>query len=328
MNSKEFGLLIKAMRYEAFRCGVYLTQTALARRANATPKIISNLECGRKVHFEPELLMGLANAFNLSSSERVVFFQLANTLSEKTTVQEWQSSENLLQPLLQVLANVYQPAFLVDHFDNVVAVNSFVFGMFPFLRSLLQQENNFPGAYNAMRFVFSNKSGFAENVINNRQIYLEYSLRRFRVITLPYRATRYYQDMMEYFLFNPEMTLFAKTYEKISTLAEPRSQVIAANPISFRLPTQQQFISIYAATLMPVSTPYGNLYLTLHIPADVSTMEYFRTLLHTFPNRTYTFSPWPVQTEIVEFYPHEEMDEYMEDDDRVGACFLSRLLLC
>ncbi|GAB4537608.1 MAG: hypothetical protein Fur0018_28300 [Anaerolineales bacterium] len=312
MLQKEFGLLIKAMRREmACLRGEKWTQTELARRANATPKIISNLERGTKARIEPELLYGLANAFQLSLSERMAFFSLANTISEEALVPPSQPPQETIRPLLTILANARQPAFLVDALDNVIAANSLLFGMFPFLRRLLAEPQTFPGAYNAMRFVFSSESGFAERVTHNREVYLRQSLYRFRVMTLPYRATRYYYEMMQYFCQHPEMHLFATMYaQRLSEQPCP-----PASHITFTLPAEERAVSISAITAAPMNTPHGPLYLVLHIPADTQTLKYFNHLAGSGPAAVHTLAPWPLQIEWMEFEDEEE-DEPQDEEEQ------------
>ncbi len=305
MNHKQFGLLVKAMRHEMQRQeGTFWTQAYLAERANATPKVISNLERGVKARLEPELLIGLARAFGLSAAERRVFFGLANRLLDMPPAENSPSPKDILQPLLHILRSTRQPAFLVDGYDNVVAVNHLLLGLFPFVRRFLDTPEPFPGAYNAMRFVFSSESGFAQRVTENRERYLQHSICRFRAITLPYRATRYYQRMMHTFLHSADMALFAELYRSTST--EDADFHTPGYRITFTQPEARHPISMYAPTTTVIDSPYGALYLVMHIPADMPTLEHFYSLAHAHPPKVYRIAPWPLSSELMEFDDEDE----------------------
>ncbi len=300
MNHKQFGLLVKAMRHEMQRQeGISWTQAYLAERANATPKVISNLERGVKARLEPDLLTGLARAFGLSAAERRAFFGLANRLLIPPA-ENIPSPQDILQPLLCILRSTRQPAFLVDGYDNVVAVNHFLLGLFPLVHQFLDTPEPFPGAYNAMRFIFSSESGFAQRVTENRERYLQHSICRFRAVTLPYRATRYYQQMMHTFLHSADMALFAELYRRNASTDEADFHT-SGYRITFTQPAAKHPIAIYAPTTTVIDSPYGALYLVMHIPADMHTLEYFYTLAHAHPPEVYRIASWPLDSEWLEF---------------------------
>lgn len=79
MNRTAFGALIKSLRTEKFNpvAGRSWSQCDLAEVANLTPKIVSDIECGRRVNLDGKTLLTLADAFALNTLERCTFFALA-----------------------------------------------------------------------------------------------------------------------------------------------------------------------------------------------------------------------------------------------------------
>ncbi len=314
MDITQSGDLVKAMRREVWRQrGERWTQAELARRANATPKIISNLERGQKARIEPELLLGLANAFELTTRERAVFFECANGLRRQDLPRPGQQPEAVLANLLKTLKQYHLPAFILDDYDNVVAVNSPIRHLFSgIIPLLLEDAPELPGGYNVLRFVFSDTSHFASSIVRNKARYLQQSVYFFRFITLPYRATRFYQDMMTCFFADPSMEAFRRTYDQ--TFTQKRDFFFEDNFVTLQMPDHPP-LQFFSPPQEAVHTPFGSLYLVAYLPADMSTLRYFLHLNEVEPLDPIPLAPWPVEIEWIEFDDDEEEEEYLEEDE-------------
>ncbi len=309
MEITEFGALVKAMRREVWRQrGERWTQAELARRANATPKIISNLERGQKARIEPELLLGLANAFELTTRERAVFFECANGLRRQDLPRPGQQPDAVLANLLKTLEQYQLPAFILDDYDNVVAINSPIRHLFSTALSLLEDASRFPGGYNVMRLVFSEVSPFGNSIVKNKERYLRQSVYFFRFITLPYRATRFYRDMMAYFFSDPAMEAFRRVYAE--TFTHRQDFFFEDNFATLKLPDHPP-LQFFSPPQEAVHTPYGSLYITAYLPADMLTLRYFLHLNEMETLEPLPLSPWPIETTII---VDEDEDEDWEDE--------------
>ncbi len=318
MDRREFGLLIKAMRYEAFRQqGNRWTQAKLARRVNATTKVISNLERGIKVNLEPKLLLRLADAFRLTSRERTVFFECASGLRLENVPRPGHTAEEILLSVLNLLRQYRLPAFVVDDYDNVVAANGIILHLFSDGWGLMDDAPQQPGGFNVMRVVFSAHSPLGKNISEDRESFLLQTVYFFRFVTLRCRATRAYQDMMEVFFAAPEMSLFRQVY--LRSFQQKEDFLFEDGLTSVMLPNRPS-LRFSSPPQHSISTPYGMLYVIAYLPADLTTLDYFTELAHASTGTARPLAPWPIETELVEDYGEQEEFEEAEaeaEDDEI-----------
>ncbi len=147
-------------------------QAELARRVNATPKVISNLERGVRVNLEPELLLRLADVFRLTSRERTVFFECATGLRLENVPRPGHSAEEIMASVLNLLGQYRLPAFVVDDYDNVVAANDIILPLVSGGWGLMDDAPQQPGGFNVMRIVFSDRSPLGRNIVEERENFL------------------------------------------------------------------------------------------------------------------------------------------------------------
>ncbi len=309
MDRREFGLLIKAMRYEVLRQqGSRWTQAELARRVNATPKVISNLERGIRVNLEPELLLRLADAFRLTSRERTVFFECATGLRLENVPRPGHSAEEIMDSVLGMLRQYRLPAFVVDDYDNVVAANDIILHLVSGGWGLMDDAPQQPGGFNVMRIVFSDHSPLGRNIVEERENFLLQTVYFFRFVTLRSRATRAYQDMMAAFFDAPEMSLFRKVY--LRSFQQEEDFLFEDGLTSVDLPNHPS-LRFSSPPQHSISTSYGMLYIIAYLPADLTTLDYFTELAYAYPGTARPLAPWPLETELVEEY--DEQDEFEDE---------------
>ena len=127
MPRLEFGSLVGLLRSE-----LGWTQSQLSENAEIDSATLSNIERGAKKHLDPELLLRLANALQLTSLERREFFLASCGLDQKDIVRQPSlatpsdtcNHKELLAKLGGLMAQMYAPAFLADVYGDVVAVNN------------------------------------------------------------------------------------------------------------------------------------------------------------------------------------------------------------
>lgn len=279
MDSKKFGKLIAVLRKEQRDEHNYsYTQAKLAQEAKATASIISNIERGDKVSLEPELLLNLANAFQLSTREREEFFLAAIGISQKNTPRTDCDADAAFEIAVTVVKNLALPAFIVDHYDNILVVNQIILALFDYSEKMrLLAEQSFAG-FNVMRFVFSKQSLFANSIIRNRDPYLLQSVHFFRAISLPGRANPYYQRMMEVFNTDPDMSPFRSYYAQSAHVEE---DYLFESSLAFLQHPEFGKLKFYSPSITPITTTCGNLYLISYLPATVATAAAFASLAKT-----------------------------------------------
>jgi len=289
MNPKHFGKLLAHLRKEQYdETGQPYTQKYLAQRIGVSPAVISNLERGEKITLEPDILPRLADALRMSMRERREFLLAAARIEEQDMLSC--TTEESLASALNVLKTLALPAFLVDTYDNILAVNPSILTLFEYSDSLIQQAGQRFAGYNVLRFVFSTNSPFRSSLLNERESYLLQSIAFFRAITLPWRATSYYARLMTAFKTEPEMQPFCAA---LAQNASPgQDAVFEDKSVTLQ---HQRFgqIKFYSPPLAEIPSPAGSLHLIAYLPADQPTGRVFArlarqnygqiTLLESFP---------------------------------------------
>lgn len=276
MNSKQFGKLIATLRKDQRdEHNQPYTQDKLAQVTQATRSVISNLERGAKVNLEPELLVNLANAFSLTSRERESFFLAAMRLGSAANHRDDCNAQETLETALAVLQNISIPAFVVDHYDNILAANHSIMALYEFSEQMRQNAPNVFAGYNVLRFVFSSVSPFSKVITQNKDPYLQQCISFFKAISLPYRATPYYERLMTAFNTDPEMRLFRSYYAQNTYTQD---DFIFENNHALLHHPEFGELSFYSPPITPIHTSCGTIYLISYLPASAKTTECFGVL--------------------------------------------------
>jgi len=266
MNHRDFGKLVAALR-KSWRQPY--TQAGLARQTGLTEAVIGKVERGEKLSADPDLLLRLAQAFSLSTRERREFFLAAIGLEEDDLPAQRAADDKTLTNLLEVLRQTALPAFIVDAYDDILAANHIILSLFDFSAGLRQAAPGLIGGYNVLRFVFSSRSLFSQQLGGGQSAYLRQSIAFFRAISLPVRATPYYRRLVECFLKESEMAAFQTFFY------EPYPQDdFSFEGIRFDLqhPTLGA-LTFFSPPIFPVATSQGNLTLIAYLPASAATLQ-------------------------------------------------------
>jgi transcriptional regulator with XRE-family HTH domain len=290
MNRREFGRLLAALRKSKVDDNMQpLTQRRLAGLAGISEQVLGNIERGDKVSLDRHILSRLSDALDLPTRERRKFFLAATGISEG----ESSHPDGLLalDELLRRLLKISLPAFIVDSYDDIVAANSIILRMFDFSRELIETAPLIPGGYNVLRFVFSQKSQFSRLVTKNHENYLEQSIRFFRAISLPYRATPYYQNLISAFHADPDMGLFSEYFYRVNQ--DKKSDYYFEGEHFCISHAALGNLEFYSPPLSPVHTSSGSLYIIPYLPANPRTTKACALLAeHGEPN-VQRLALWP-----------------------------------
>jgi transcriptional regulator with XRE-family HTH domain len=296
MDPKQFGKLIAALRREQRdeqdrEC----TQARLAETAGLSEQIIGKIERGEKVTYEADLLINLAKAFRLSSRERKEFFLAAVGLAEKDIPRPANTPEKILTSLITIMETTALPAFIVDAYDDVVAINPLALALFDFTEDMQKEAPRLVGGYNVMRVVFSKKSPYREALAKEqRERYITQNLQFFKTITLPHRASPYFTYLMKGFRKDKDMSLFNAYYAE-SANDDHDDFYIEDEVLNINHEKLGQ-LRCYSPS-MAALTPVGNLYLLTEIPADQPTLRIFSRLALTCGTGALRLASWPQKLE-------------------------------
>lgn len=296
MDRKQFGKLVAALRKEQYdENGDRCTQSKLADWAqNLDPQtslneiIIGKIERGERTILDEYTLLNLANALKLSVGERRVFFMLATGLDHPQIYPAEAATEDLLTPVLEMLADIRLPALLLDRYLDVIAVNGLLLKLYQFSQIEISQQLTPKGGANLLGFIFS--KAFAPVRANMPpQVWHRFAVGNviyFRRMSMPYRMTPYFGKLLAHLRKNHEFRWFweqAFYEDKLYFVGGESFQM--GPPHGGRL----RFLTAPLAT----HTPYGNLEILTHIPRDAATAVAFHEMSLEVPAQAYRFGAWP-----------------------------------
>jgi len=281
MDRKEFATLISVLRGDRG-----LTQFELAEEASTNVAIISQIERGVKKHFDPELLFNLANALHLTTIERREFFLAASGLKQEDIVRQPTAAlatdtidaEKVLGKMIHIIEKLHIPAFIMDVYSDVLAVNIPSGAFFQITPEILQSAASSPGGYSTVRFMFGKDLTVRSKITENWDEYAVGSMRFVRENSLRYRAKPHFQYLMKLFRDPEQYPLFTRYWNMVSSFEQDRE----ANVDVFNY-THADFGRLTYATATTVSiTPHGELFLNQYLPLDAHTHELFESFVRDY----------------------------------------------
>lgn len=292
MNRRDFGELISTLRQD-----MGWTQAQLAEFAGLDIAVISQVERGVKKYFDPELLICLANALQLTTLERREFIFAASGLEE---------TQNVRQPVMGTTTDTFHPGRIIDHltsimgqsrlpsflndvYGDVIAANTSVIRFFHVPAALLESAGSVPAGYNTMRITFGNELVGRSHVAENWNDYAMSTMLSYRVSTLRYRAKPYFKYLMKTFRNPLEYPLFDRFWKRVSSMEQDR--IMNSDMFHYR---HAEYGDIkYLTSGITTHTSFGDLFLTTYLPLDDHTNELFATLLKDGGDTVVRFAPWP-----------------------------------
>lgn len=295
MDRKEFGFLISLLRQD-----LDLTQFKLAEYAEIDIAVISQIERGVKKFFDPDLLFKLANALHLTTIERREFFLAASGINEERVIRQPSAalatdtinSEKVLGKMVQIIEKLRVPAFVMDVYSDVLAINHNAAVFFQVSPQILETAPLLPGGYSTARMMFGKDLSIRSKVLDNWEQYAVGSMRFIRENSLRYRPKPYFQYLMKAFRNPVEFPLFERYWRMVSSFEQDRE----ANVDLFAY-THADFGHLYYATSTTTSiTPHGELFLNQYLPLDDATRVLFETLATQAGYGVIApLAPWPVK---------------------------------
>lgn len=299
MNLIDFGKLIAALRREhEDEQGVPWTQEKLAEEMNLAAgaelfsrQIIGSVERGRR-RLDKQTLLALADALELTSGERKEFFMAASGIDSYVVARQDKVPEDVLCELTERMVRTQLPAFIMDAYCDLVAINGAMVELFDFAFTGLgpgttQAELPFP--YNITRLVFSDESEaqFRKVMGDGWPVYASEVMRFFRASTLQQRSTLYFQDLLR--AMN-KCRFFRRYWREVYFEVEDYSTI--GGEVYF---DSQRWgpISSYFAVFTAL-TPAAELHLCVFVPLDVVTAKIFCKITQQYPDtKAYRVESWP-----------------------------------
>ena len=299
MNRVNFGKLISALRAEIDDEDYHpWTQKKLADETGLSEHIIRNIEQGRR-RLDSETLIILAEALRLTSGERKEFFLAASGVEYKDIAQRETEPAIVLNYLIQRMERVYLPAYIIDSFCDVIAVNSAVMRLLDLDMAGLSLETMRakPFGLNMLQFVFSDKAVEYYQKLMGKQHWLDYAYQNmmiFRNYTLRYRSTDYFQELLEELKKLPHFKKYWREWRDPYWREEYFGQKdhFIDNEYIYQN-SRKMGALVYFSTAITALTTFCDLHFCVYVPATSHTANMFLEISQDNGADIMQVSPWP-----------------------------------
>ena len=287
MDKKEFGRLVATLRKEIRNeFDEILTQYDLAELALIPLVSLQKIEQGRSVNLTPETLLNLANALQLPTRARQVFFLASLGLPDNAFIKQPSSSQSMLKELTDILSKLQTPAFIADAFGDVIVSSPSILALYDI------KIDEIGGAdlisrINLYRFLFAPEFARQRAMLGeSTHNFLHRMVLIFKMISLKYR-NHWYFDMLL-----PELNRFPLFREHWQSPFYHDDDILnILIPLTVTHPNlgNLNFLSSPQVTI----SGYGDLYLYNFLPMDTKTAAICQQIVKLVGTQPYQNSVWP-----------------------------------
>lgn len=295
MSHMNFGKLVADLRKEKIDpvSGHQWSQKSLADASGLSSRIIATIEQGTKAKIETDTLLCLANALQLNTLEKRIFFLLAIT----TDVQDTSvvPLTETLHGLLALMKNLQLPALLYDDYLDILAVNSLSVAFNIGVAQAGGITAPFPitQEHNLLRLLFAPNSEHRQRLAPMWAVMARVCVQLFHCHTLRHRSTPYFQDLLSQLRRYPT---FRQHWEAICD-AEPTE---VSNYHPFHIADPHHGTTEWCNSIVTTATPIADLHLSMVLPCNQAAFDALGVgVLATLPE-VYQLEEWPTVTKYPE----------------------------
>lgn len=294
MDRKKFGKLIIALRRERLdRHFTSWTRQKFSEESGIDQEILTNIETGRRAILYPDLLIKMANALMLTSGERREFFLAASGVDEQAIYHPRENPRTALENMLAIMDDIQQPAFLIDSFFDLVAINQMALEIYNVnITNFLDSQSNPKTRYNLIRLLFSSEFDEQKTMFGkSREKFAMNTIMLFRTTTLRYRASEYFQYLYPHLYEIDDFKNYIHYLLKDDDYMNNNMFITLNNP---RIGSVQSVCTSLSAT-----STHGELRLLTFTPLSEETSKIFANLAQQGNFVFQTLPDWPDKSKII-----------------------------
>ena len=286
MNNNDFGLLLQTLRKNSIdEKGNRWTRDSLSEAIHLTRSQLGRLERGDRKYLDRQMLQLLADAFKLTNLEKREFLQAAAGISDDQLYGHKQP-ENQLDQLLSLMNNLQVPAFILDVYADLVAVNSSILALYQVTPDLVAYANKIPAGMNFVNFVYSEELGLRSLLNSGWREVADMAMLFFRRSTLRYRHTLYFSYLFKALLKEEHFDIDWYTSQRLDNHYD-----VTYEQLNYLHPRYGSLN--YVATETVIKTANGELFLIIYNPTNEETVKVFSDLHHEYGNSILRLASWP-----------------------------------
>lgn len=287
MQKDMFGKLVRSLRKEHRDThGIQWTQQSLADKAGVDKRTLERIEQGLLRKIDPDIVLRLADALELTSIERKEFFFAAMWLDNSHLASPQIDPTEKLKTLLAMLAAIRLPAMVVDVYADVIAVNSGAIHLFGLHDDLVNYPADEPAAYNIMRVIFSRDSRYRHILREEWTRNALHNIRIFRGNTLRYRFHPYFRQTLAALWKHPAFRLY---WER----ARVEDQDSSTDSLMYDYHHPYLGPIRYMANASNLVTRSGTLHWAIYMPLDERTTTVFQDMIERHGTDVIQLAAWP-----------------------------------
>jgi hypothetical protein len=247
---------------------------------------LQKIEQGRQMNIKPDMLTNLAEALHLNSRAAQTFFLASLGIKDIKTIKQTVAPQDVLAELTQTLSQLQTPAYILDGFGDILAINPCCLAVFNLETSHLHAPQLLT-QHNINRFIFSPEFDNLHTLIGEAQ---SASARRtvmlYKLWTLKVRNHWYFQRLL------PELNRYPAFREHWQSPSFHNEDIyIQYNPLTLKHP-ELGLLKLLACPTHAI-TIQGDLYLFSLQPLDMPTSEACLQLTRNLGTQPIRVASWP-----------------------------------
>ncbi|MCB9138434.1 MAG: helix-turn-helix domain-containing protein [Caldilineaceae bacterium] len=295
---KSFGKIVRSLRTDQIDENLRgWTQAKLAQETGLSEAVVRNIEAGKKAKLPEDILLALADAFNLTSAERKQFFMAAIDVERHKVPQASSTPEETLQHLYSYIAGTRLPAYINDSYCDVIYANRIIADLLR-MEELETTGSTIPAGYNMGRVVFHDQYGYRQLMGDDWDRHAVYNVRYFRERTLASRHEEYFEELLKYLI---RKVLHFRAYWQ--GLQSGEEKYLSADYFSGHLAYDYEHPGLgrlqYMATETVTITSLGALSTVIYVPKDEHTTQEFENIAERVGTEFIELASWPDKTSLL-----------------------------
>jgi transcriptional regulator with XRE-family HTH domain len=288
LRAATFGQLVKELRKTTSdHQGNRWTRETLSKQIHLSVDQLGRLERGDRKYYDNQSLELLADAFKLTPIERKEFFITAAGITDQDYCFHLTPDEQL-QELIETLGDVWTPAFLLDAYQDIVAINKSCLDLFMINDEIIISAKELPFGYNLLKYMYDQNLGFAQLLGPLWQDVAMIQIHQFRRTSFRFQHHDYYKQLMNELSKEPKFDIDWYTSQR-----DPINKYLQYEKFSYIHPIYGPLR--YIATEANTESIYGELQLILYLPADFPTAATFYQLVNLGAQKAIRLAEWPIK---------------------------------